>query len=282
MAGPSNCFVRVNRRFVDPSGSSFGGGGRDAEVARMMDASPTLRSFWNRCLKSVRYVGRHERPVLLLILFVSFASWGFAEIADEVMEGETMGVDERILLALRNPENRADPWGPPMVEEIARDITGLGGVAILSGLTLAAAGYLALRGKRRAMIFLLAAIGGGIVASSLLKMGFDRPRPALVPHGSHVYTASFPSGHSMMSAVTYLTLGALLAKVESRRAIRAYLLALAALITFLVGVSRIYLGVHWPTDVLAGWTVGAAWAAGCWTVANLLQRRGTMEGHAET
>ena len=106
----------------------------------MMDASPTLRSFWNRCLKSVRYVGRHERPVLLLILFVSFASWGFAEIADEVMEGETMGVDERILLALRNPENRADPWGPPMVEEIARDITGLGGVAILSGLTLAAAG----------------------------------------------------------------------------------------------------------------------------------------------
>ena len=66
----------------------------------MMDASPTLRSFWNRCLKSVRYVGRHERPVLLLILFVSFASWGFAEIADEVMEGETMGVDERVLLAL--------------------------------------------------------------------------------------------------------------------------------------------------------------------------------------
>ena len=169
-----------------------------------------------------------------------------------------------------------------MVEEMARDITGLGGTVILGGLSIAAAGYLALRGKHRAMVFLLGAIGGGIVASSLLKMGFDRPRPDLVPHGSLVYTASFPSGHSMMSAVTYLTLGALLAKVESRRAIRAYILMLAAMVTFLVGVSRIYLGVHWPTDVLAGWSVGAAWAAGCWTIANLLQRRGTMEGHAET
>lgn len=216
--------------------------------------------------------------MLLLILFVSLAAWGFAEVAEEVVEGDTRSVDKRILLSLRNPADPSDPWGPPALEEMARDLTGLGGTAVLTGLSLAAAGFLALRGKLRILAFLVVAVGGGIVLSTLLKLGFDRPRPDLVPHGSHVYSASFPSGHSMMSAITYLTLAALLSKVEKRRAIRAYLLVIAALTTLLVGCSRVYLGVHWPTDVLAGWAIGAAWAAGCWTVANLLQRRGELEG----
>ena len=244
----------------------------------MMSKSRNARSFWSRCLRFIRRIGVHERFVLLLILFVSLAAWGFVEIADEVMEGETHAIDERILLSLREPGDASDPLGPPTIEEMARDLTGLGGTAVLTGLTLAAAGYLALRGKYRTVLFLAAAIGGGIVMSTLLKLGFDRPRPDLVPHGSYVYSASFPSGHSMMSAVTYLTLGALLSKVENRRAIRAYFLILAALTAVLVGCSRVYLGVHWPTDVLAGWTAGAAWAAACWTVANLLQRRGGIEG----
>ena len=243
-----------------------------------MSKNPAARSVWNRCLRFIRRIGRHERPVLLLVLFASLAAWSFVKIAGEVMEGETRAIDTRILLSLREPNDPADPLGPPAVEEIARDLTGLGGTAILTGLSLAAAGYLALRGKYRVVTFLVAAIGGGIVVSTLLKLGFDRPRPDLVPHGSHVYTASFPSGHSMMSAITYLTLGALLSKVENRRAIRAYFLFLATLTTVLVGCSRVYLGVHWPTDVLAGWTVGAGWAAACWTVANLLQRRGNLEG----
>ncbi len=243
-----------------------------------MSTPSTARSLWHRCLQFIRRVGRNERPLLFLILFVSLAAWGFAAIADEVMEGDTRTVDERILVSLREPGDTAEPRGPRILEEVARDITGLGGTAVLTGLSLAAAGYLALRGKYRLMLFLVAAIGGGILISSLLKMGFDRPRPDLVPHGSHVYTASFPSGHSMMSAITYLTLGTLLAKVEHRRAIRAYVLLLAALTTLLVGCTRVYLGVHWPTDVLAGWTVGAGWAAACWTVANLLQRRGNLEG----
>jgi undecaprenyl-diphosphatase len=110
-----------------------------------------------------------------------------------------------------------------------------------------------------------------------LKLGFDRPRPDLVPHGQVVYTSSFPSGHSMMSAVGFLTLGAILAGTLASRAMRAYVICLAALMTAAVGVSRVYLGVHWPTDVLAGWAAGTAWAVACWTVARILRRRGEID-----
>jgi undecaprenyl-diphosphatase len=113
--------------------------------------------------------------------------------------------------------------------------------------------------------------------SMAVKMGFDRPRPELVPHGSYVYTASFPSGHSMMSAVVYLTLAAMLARVQPQWRLRIYILGVAVLVTLLVGFSRVYLGVHWPSDVLAGWAVGAAWALTCWLATLLLQRRGGIE-----
>ncbi|MBR9904520.1 MAG: phosphatase PAP2 family protein, partial [Gammaproteobacteria bacterium] len=113
--------------------------------------------------------------------------------------------------------------------------------------------------------------------STVMKLGFDRPRPDLVPHEAMVYTASFPSGHSMMSAVTYLTLAALLIRVQPALRLKAYLLILAILLTLLVGISRVYLGVHWPTDVLAGWTAGASWAALCWIVMRWMQRHGQLE-----
>ena len=143
--------------------------------------------------------------------------------------------------------------------------------------TLAAAGYLWLSGRRRSMLLLVASVGGGQMLSTLFKRGFDRPRPDLVPHEAIVYTASFPSGHAMMAAVTYLTLGAMLARVQPTRVLRVYVLALAAIVTVAVGISRVYLGVHWPTDVLAGWTAGAAWALACWTVARWLAQRGAVE-----
>jgi undecaprenyl-diphosphatase len=241
--------------------------------------APARRRPWHRSLAAV--ARRREIATLLAVLVVSGIVWGFAELADEVTEGETHAADESILLALRNPDDRSDPLGPEWVEELGRDFTALGGVGILTTMSLFVVGYLLIDGKRRAALLVVVAVAGGLLLSTLLKEGFDRPRPDLVPHGAIVYTASFPSGHSMLSAVVYLTLGALLARVHAGLAVKAYFLLVAALLTCAVGVSRVYLGVHWPTDVLAGWAGGAAWAILCWTVALQLQRRGQVEEEAE-
>ncbi len=219
----------------------------------------------------------NETVPLLSLAAVAFFAWAFIKIASEVIEGDTTTFDRTILLALREAQNPADPIGPSWLEEAARDITALGGHVILTIVTLATLAYLLMTRRRAAALLVLASIGGGLLVSTLLKLGFERPRPDLVPHGTRVYTASFPSGHAMLSAVTYLTLGALLARVQARRREKAYVLSLALLLTLLVGLSRIYLGVHWPTDVLAGWCVGAAWATLCWLVALWLQRRGKVE-----
>jgi undecaprenyl-diphosphatase len=214
---------------------------------------------------------------LIALVVVAGGIWVFADLADEVKEGGTRQIDTRILLALRNPADRSDPLGPPWVEETERDLTALGGVAVMGLLTLGVCGFLLIDGKNRAAVLVLIAVGGGLLWSTVLKHGFERPRPDLVPHGSYVYTSSFPSGHSTMAAATYLTLGALLARVQRRRRLKAFLLGFVILITLLVGVSRVYLGVHWPTDVLAGWTLGGLWALICWLLARWLQRRGQVE-----
>jgi len=219
------------------------------------------------------WLGAHEAATLAALLFAAGGIWLFVELADDVLEGDTAAVDETLLLMLRTADDSTDPLGPTWVEELARDVTGLGGAGVLTILTLASAGFLVLQRKRWLAAYLLAAVVSGVIVSTLLKLGFDRPRPDLVPHGQVVYTSSFPSGHSMLSAVVFLTLGALLATGQSNLRVRAYLIVLAVFLTGIVGVSRVYLGVHWPTDVLAGWTAGAAWALLCWAVAGRLRRR---------
>jgi undecaprenyl-diphosphatase len=214
---------------------------------------------------------------LLLLCLIVASVWGLAELTDEVLEGATRSLDRDILLALRTPGDLSDPVGSPYVEEMARDLTALGGTVVITGATLLAAGFFLMRGSLGSMFYLLVATGGGIAISSIGKEFFDRPRPDLVPHGSLVYTASFPSGHSMMAAVAYLTLGVLIARVLPQRRQKVYVLSIAVILTLLVGVSRVYLGVHWPTDVAAGWLAGAAWAVLCVLVARFLSRRGHVE-----
>lgn len=233
--------------------------------------------FMSPVLRYLRSAERSEIKWLVGLVLLALSAWVFLGIADEVLEGDTHAVDRQIILALRSPGDLADPIGPGWVEETMRDFTALGGNGILSLVTLLAAGALFLARRPRAAWFLLVAIGVGLLLSLGLKEVFDRPRPDLVPHGSVVYTRSFPSGHSMLSAATYLTLAALLARQTSRRRLKVYVFACALLLTTLTGVSRVYLGVHWPTDVLAGWTAGGFWALLCWLVAVRFQAKGRVE-----
>ena len=205
--------------------------------------------------------------ILIPIALIAAAASAFIALLDEVSEGDTRAIDEAIILALRVPGDPADPIGAPWFEEAMRDITALGSAPALVIAVLAVFGFLALAKAWRPAIFILVASGGGLLVSSLLKYTIDRPRPDLVPHGNLIYTSSFPSGHSMMSAVVYFTLAALVTRLIERRRLKGYALGVAMTLTLLVGVSRIYLGVHWPSDVMAGWAAGAAWALGCWLIA---------------
>lgn len=220
---------------------------------------------------------RPELVSLLMVALIMSGLWAFAELADEVMEGEAHPFDRAILLAFRSPGDHNDPIGPRWVEEMVRDFTAFGSVGVLSFFFLAAVGFLFLQLKYRTILLMAAAVLGGGTLSFFLKHGFDRPRPDLVAPMAYTVFSSFPSGHALLAASTYLTLGVLLARVQPNRALKAYLMFLAILLTLIVGLSRIYLGVHWPTDVLAGWTVGAVWALMCWLFAYRLQRRGKMD-----
>ena len=234
----------------------------------------------NILFRFLGWLGGHELAILLALFSIAGGVWAFAAIATEVKEGETRGFDREVLLAMRRPGDLA-PIGSPAVQEAARDLTSLGGTTLLGLITLITGGFLALDGKRYMALFACASVVGGMVLSDLLKDIFQRPRPEIVPHLAYASNTSFPSGHSMMSAVTYLTLGALLARSHERKAVKAFSILVAALLCFMVGVTRVYLGVHWPTDVLAGWTAGAVWALLCWVVARWLQGRRTLEREAE-
>lgn len=236
---------------------------------------------WKRIRERITSYDRWEVGWLLALAGLALLGWAFVEISGEVLAGDSHAVDRQILLSLRAPDDPSDPIGPGWIEEIMRDFTALGGNGILTLATLFAAGALLLARKPHAAWALIVAVGLGLVANLLLKELFDRPRPALVPHGSIVYTHSFPSGHSMLSALTYLTLAAMLARQTTEFHLKLYFFGCAVILTSLTGVSRVYLGVHWPTDVLGGWAAGAFWALLCWLVVRFLQDRGQVEKEHE-
>jgi undecaprenyl-diphosphatase len=232
-------------------------------------------------VKKLPHWVRHNIELSSLFVFAIVVAgvWALAELADEVIEGSTRNLDRDILLLLR-AGSVDNPVGPDWVHEVMRDLTALGGIAVLTLTTVAVIGYFALQRKYGSMLYVIVTVGGGLVVSSAAKEAFDRPRPDLVPYGSLVHTASFPSGHSMMAAVAYLTLGVLVARTLSRTRLKVYVLMLAVIATLLVGISRVYLGVHWPTDVVAGWLAGVVWASVCMLGARYLARRGQVEPDA--
>jgi undecaprenyl-diphosphatase len=221
---------------------------------------------------------RVEFDILLTGIAIAGLLWAFVELAQIARAGgEPHAFDASILLAFRHAGHPDQPIGPLWLEGAVRDVTALGSATVLFFITIVVTVYLMLIGKLRVGLFMLATVALGQAISSFLKLGVDRPRPELVSHLVDVHTLSFPSGHAMLSAVTYLTLGALAARFLPGRVTRAYVLSLAVLVTLMVGVSRVYLGVHWPSDVLAGWCAGFVWALLCWLAARLLQRRGVVE-----
>lgn len=215
-----------------------------------------------------------------LVLFCA-SVWTFVELADDAPEGDYLEWENRILLASRHPDEPARGLGPWWVPEMARDLTAIGSAAVLTLVTVIIVGLLLMRQRARAALLILAASAGGYAVSTGLKEWFARDRPDVVPHLVEEVSASFPSGHSMVSSAVYLTLGVLLGQTVARRREKIYFIGAALLLTGLVGASRVYLGVHYPTDVLAGWAAGTAWALLCWGMACWLQRRGTIRTQAQ-
>ena len=231
-------------------------------------------------MKSMKLSQRFEilrgrrREINLILAFACVAGliWGFIALTEEVFEGDTEHFDRMVAAAMQGGGPGYDPIGPVWVEELARDVTALGSYAFLGFLTFGIIGYFLLTDRKPRAALVGISVSGGLIISNLLKTVFDRARPD-IPTDVKVFSASFPSGHAMLSAVTFLTLGALLAQWSVDTRVKAYIAVLAIILTVAVGTTRVYLGVHHATDVLAGWCVGSAWALLCWTVARWLQPR---------
>lgn len=235
------------------------------------------RRRWPR----VRKLERHELGWLIAGLTVCLLLWGFLALASEVMEGDTTALDTKILVSLRKTDDPSRPIGPAWVEIALLDLTAIGGPTVLGLVVLSVVGFLALQGRYRTALVVLITAASGEVANVAMKNAFLRPRPTVVPHLRDVASTSFPSGHAMESAIIYLTLGAMLMRLAERRVTKLYCIGMAIFVTFLVGVSRVYLGVHYPTDVIGGWIFGFLWASLCWLVSQRFEEQTGVAGERE-
>lgn len=199
----------------------------------------------------------------------------FIKLAHAVSGARTHAFDEAILLALRNTPD--DPIGPDGVTAAVMHISALGSGAVTGLIVLITTLFFALAGRRRYALLMLACALGTLVGMSLLKDLFERARPVVVTHIDPPGGHSFPSGHSMISAALYMTLAVLISRAMERRRLRIYVIVVGALLTMLIGFTRLYLGVHYPTDVLAGWTAGSLWALVCGLIVFRLGKRGVQD-----
>lgn len=228
-----------------------------------------LRSHvWRACR-----LARAEIAALSALLILTGGVLAFVELADLMADEDGRRFDRAILDALRPyADEPGRPWGPWWLHEAAADITALGGIAVLGLFALIAVGFLIMTAKRLSAVLLVAGLAGGVVLSEGLKAVFERERPPAPFQVVETLNASFPSGHALLATVFYLTLGVMLTQAFPRRRFKAYALGVGVLLALMVGVTRVYLGAHWATDVIAGWCVGAAWAMALWLTAYAVQR----------
>ncbi|WP_142849759.1 phosphatase PAP2 family protein [Telmatospirillum sp. J64-1] len=222
------------------------------------------------------FAGRQDRKILLLFgvaLLAVMAAMVFVAITDEVTEGGGNELDQLVLFHLRVNGDPAHLVGPHWLVTAAQDITALGSFTVVYLFSAIAIFFLMLARRFRAALLVAVSVGGGTVLSIMLKDVFSRARPDIAWHVVETATASFPSSHATSAAVAYLTLGALLARMTPRLRLKLFIMGTAILLTVMIGLTRIYLGVHWLSDVVAGWALGAAWALLCWTVTLWLQTR---------
>jgi undecaprenyl-diphosphatase len=246
-----------------------------SETREITDDLPRWLS-WARALVS------REFAIIAALLGVVLGIWAFAEVADSVTEGETQTWDEWVLQSLREQGQPNDPLGPAWLENAGRDVTALGSTAVVVLVVAGVSGFFALGRRWKPMIVLIFTAAAGAGVAYLLKDIYQRERPSIVEHFDKVQTYSFPSAHAMIASIVYITLGAYLAYYNrTSKRLSAYFLGLAVLLSVAVGISRMYVGVHYPSDVLAGWAAGLAWACLCLGVVHLISQRRRSSGSLE-
>ncbi len=228
--------------------------------------------FFRRTLR----LARTEIAAVSALFIVAVGVAAFADLAEDMIEGDGQAFDQAVLSAMRPNPDPSDAWGPWWLEAAAADLTSLGGVAVLGLFATIVVLFLFLQRKHLSALLLTVGLAGGMALSEGLKSVFERDRPPVVFQAVETINASFPSGHALLSAVFYLSIGVMLTRAFPRRRFKAYVLGVAIALTLIVGLTRVYLGAHWTTDVLAGWSVGSAWAMTLWLVAYAVQRRQAM------
>lgn len=227
------------------------------------------RSFFLRALT----VARAEFAALLALLIAGLGVMTFVEVADDMTEADGQALDQQILAALRPYANDPDrPWGPWWLKEAAGDITSLGGISVLGLFALIVIVFLLSQRKWLSSLLLALGLAGGVGLSEGLKAVFERERPPASLRAVETLNASFPSGHALLATVFYLSVAVMLTRAFPRQRFKVFVLVIGMVLAMLVGLTRIYLGAHWASDVFAGWAVGAAWAMILWLVAYAVAR----------
>ena len=216
-------------------------------------------------------MARAEFAALGALAIVTLGIMTFVEIADDMTEADGQAFDQMVLHWMQPIAGQ--PRGPWWLQEAAADITSLGGIAVLTLFAIVAIGMLMILKKRLSAVLLVIGLAGGVVLSEGLKALFERERPPAAFQAVETLNASFPSGHALLSTVFYLTVAVMMTRAFPKRRLMAYVLGVGMVFALLIGLTRVYLGAHWASDVMAGWCVGAAWAMALWLVSYAVERR---------